>query len=412
MTIYGGSTPSSLPPWTGPAILLVDLDAFFASVEQLDHPGWRGKPVIVGGDADKRGVVATASYEARAFGVHSAMASSTAARLCPEAIWTHGRYSRYQEVSRTIMGILGDETPHVQQVSIDEAFLDVSPTAHNTEHPYWIAKRIQDRVMAEVGVSCSVGAGATKTIAKIASDQEKPHGLTVVLPGFEQAFLAPLPIRDMSGIGAASERELKKFGVRTLGDLAHADQALLVRVFGKNADLMRQRSLGGEHSVVAKDEGVKSVSHETSFATDLTRREDVCAAVATMATKVGRRLRKLGLKGTTVSLKVRFGDRHIKQAQTTLAAATDDELSFTPLLFEMLDSLWHEGQAVRLVGVGVSNFDAEDEQLDLFGEEAPDERNKELLSAADAIRDRFGEGALSFGHELRNRANNTGTTRK
>ena len=168
----GGGYAMPLEPWEGPAILLVDLDAFFASVEQLDHPAWRGKPVIVGGDADKHGVVSTASYEARPYGVRSAMPSSTAKRLCPHAIWTHGRFDRYREMSNAIMDILRAETPHVQQVSIDEAFMDVSPTSVNREHPVRVAQRIQQRV-EELGVTCSIGVGTSKTVAKIASDMDK-----------------------------------------------------------------------------------------------------------------------------------------------------------------------------------------------------------------------------------------------
>ena len=197
-----------LEPWSGRAILLVDLDAFFASVEQLDHPAWRGKPVMVGGDAHRHGVVSTCSYEARAFGVRSAMPASTAARLCPDAIWTPGHFDRYREVSRQVMAILHDETPLVQQVSIDEAFVDVTPNSLNTEHPVAIALRIQKRV-AQLGVTCSIGVGTTKAVAKIASDQDKPRGITVVYPGTEGAFMAPLPVRDLSGIGPAAEAALK-----------------------------------------------------------------------------------------------------------------------------------------------------------------------------------------------------------
>ncbi|MDO4182792.1 MAG: DNA polymerase IV [Coriobacteriia bacterium] len=401
MTIFGGGTPSSLVPWSGPAILLVDLDAFFASVEQMDHPEWKGQPVIVGGPSSERGVVSTASYEARRFGVHSAMPSAQAERMCPQAIWVRGNHARYKEVSQTIMGILGDETPHLQQVSIDEAFLDVSTTRHNTEHPYNVAARIQQRVRTEVGVTCSVGIGSTKTVAKVASDREKPSGLTCVMPGSEQAFLAPLPIRALSGVGAASEAELRKFGIQTLGQLAQAEESLLKRVFGKNAGLMRQRALGGEQSPVAADRTVKSVSHETSFAQDITCREDVRAAIATMATGVGRRLRKKGLAGTTVSLKLRLGDRQIKQAQTTLDAPTNNERAFTGLLYDLLDQVWAEGTPVRLVGVGVSNFEAPGAQLNLFANEAAGQRDHNLLTAADAIKDKFGESALTFGHEWR-----------
>ncbi|MDO4537022.1 MAG: DNA polymerase IV, partial [Coriobacteriales bacterium] len=192
----------------------MDLDAFFASVEQLDHPEWRGKPVIVGGSADARGVVSTASYEARVFGVHSAMPSYEARRRCPQAIWTRGRHDRYREVSAQVMAIICDETPLVEQVSIDEAFFDVTPGNYMREEPTEICRRIQRRV-EELGISCSIGLGTSKTVAKIASEREKPRGLTVVMPGNEAAFLAPLPVRALSGIGAATEKSLIAMNIRS-----------------------------------------------------------------------------------------------------------------------------------------------------------------------------------------------------
>ena len=203
-------------PWEGRAILLVDLDAFFASVEQLDHPGWRGKPVIVGGHSDRRGVVSTASYEARKYGVHSAMPSATAAKLCPEAIWTEGHYSRYREVSNQVMSILFDETPHVQQVSIDEAFMDVTPTEVNREHPVAIAKRIQQRV-SDLGVSCSIGVGTTKSVAKLASDMDKPRGLTVVYPGSELNFMVHCRSMRLAESGQAAQRSSGSLASRRSG---------------------------------------------------------------------------------------------------------------------------------------------------------------------------------------------------
>lgn len=421
----GEHIDGALAAWDGPAILLVDLDAFFASVEQLDHPAWRGKPVIVGGDAEKHGVVSTASYEARKFGVHSAMPASQACKLCPHAIWAPGRYDRYKEVSNQVMAILRDETPHVQQVSIDEAFLDVTPTRVNREHPVLVALRIQQRVEA-LGVTCSVGVGTSRTIAKIASDMDKPRGLTVVYPGCEQGFLAPLPVRKMSGVGAVAERELVSHGVRTLGDLACADESLLRRIFGKNAIVMRTRAQGGDMTPVEEGEAAKSVSNEMTFAKDLTSRVDVEAAIATMAAKVGRRLRKKGLAGRTLSLKLRFGDRSVRSVQKRLPAPSDDELAFTPLLYRMVDEIWREGIPIRLLGVGMSGF-REDEfvQDALFdvAREAPstldaapviadDAKRRGLLDATDALRDRFGEGAVRFGHELRNAGNTTGTGAK
>ena len=417
-----------LEPWgSAPAILLVDLDAFFASVEQLDHPAWRGKPVIVGGDADKRGVVSTCSYEARAFGVRSAMPASTAARLCPDAIWTNGSFHRYREVSRAIMSIIGDETPHVQQVSIDEAFADVTPNELNTEHPVRIAARIQRRV-SELGVTCSIGVGTTKSIAKVASDMDKPRGLTVVYPGGEAAFLAPLPVRAMSGVGPAAEKALKGAGIQTLGQMAEASDGLLRSVFGKNADMMRARACGGDVSEVQPDDAVKSVSHEVSFAEDLVEQRDVDAALATLADQVGRRLRMKGLKGRTLSCKVRYDDRSVRSAQMQLPEPSDDELYLTPFLHQLVEGLWRPGIKVRLLGVAVSGFAhaASPAQDALFAldDNLPagisgtspriaDERKRQgLLAATDACKDRFGEDAVRFGHELRNESNTTGSSTK
>lgn len=417
--------PLPLEPWEGSAILLVDLDAFFASVEQLDHPAWRGKPVIVGGDADRHGVVSTASYEARPYGVRSAMPSSTARRLCPDAIWTHGRFDRYREVSNAIMAILRSETPHVQQVSIDEAFLDVTPTVVNREHPVRVAQRIQRRV-EELGVTCSIGAGTSKTIAKIASDMDKPRGLTVVYPGSERDFLAPLPVRVMSGIGASAEEKLKSRGIRTLGQLADADLRMLERVFGKLGRVMHVRANGGDDAPVEQDDAVKSVSNEMTFATDLTRREDVEAAIATMAAKVGRRLRRKGLRGRTLALRVKFDDLSVRSVQRQLPRPSDDELAYTPLLYAMVDEVWRPGTPLRLIGVGMSGFSEEgvvQESLFDVAEAAPsaddvepvvrDERKRRgLIEATDLVKDRFGEAAVRFGHELRNEENTTGSSSK
>ncbi|MEC4175868.1 DNA polymerase IV [Adlercreutzia sp. R7] len=418
-----------LLPWEGPAILLVDLDAFFASVEQLDHPGWRGKPVIVGGDPQAHGVVSTCSYEARAFGVRSAMAASLARQLCPDAIWTHGHFHRYREMSAAIMAILRDETPHVQQVSIDEAFMDVSPTAVNTEHPAVVAQRIQRRV-AELGVTCSIGVGASKSVAKIASDMDKPRGLTVVYPGTEASFLGPLPVRTLSGVGAAAERALTGHGVRTLADLGAAEPSLLRRVFGKNGEMMRDRALGRDRSPVREDNEVKSVSNEVTFAEDLTDRGDIEAALSTIAAKVGRRLRRKGLTGRTVAVKVRFADRTTHSVQRRLPAPTNDDIAFAPLLHAMIDDIWVPGAKVRLLGVAVTHFEHREEpvQESLFdaaafeepcparGEGAPliedDGKRRQLLAATDALRDRFGDDTVRFGFELRNAGNTTGSSSK
>lgn len=394
--------------WKGPAIGLMDLDAFFASVEQLDHPEWRGKPLIVGGDPGRRGVVSTCSYEARKFGVHSAMSSAQAKRLCPHAIWTPGHFGRYREMSAAIMEILADETPFVDQVSIDEAFFDISPGRFSKESPIAIAHRISNRI-AELGVTCSIGLGCNKTVAKIASEREKPRGLTVVLPGTEAGFLAPLPVRAMSGIGKAAETALVHSGIRTLGQLAEAPDSLLSPIFGINAELMRLRAAGREVSEVTPfdaPEEVKSVSNERTFSTDLTTCEDVEAAIALLAESVGRRLRRKGLTGRTVTLKIKysFGEGHTIQRK--LAHPTDDENVFGPLAVELLDDIWSEGTHVRLVGIGISDFHSDQGiQTDLFCE--VDERGavsserRKLSVTMDAVRDKFGSNAVSFGRATR-----------
>ena len=419
------AAPTILPPWNGKAIMLVDLDAFFASVEQLDHPQWRGKPVIVGGDPGKRGVVSTASYEARVYGVHSAMPSATAQKLCPQAIWVAGRHSRYKEVSDAVMRILLDETPFMQQVSIDEAFLDVTPTALSHEHPVHIAQRIKSRV-SSLGVTCSIGLGVSKSVAKIASDADKPDGLTVVYPGREAAYLAPLPIRTMSGIGEAAERKLVSLGVKTLGDVAGASDSLLASVFGKNAQMMRLRCIGGDQSPVRADNTVKSVSNEMSFATSLSSRPQIERALATMAAKVCRRLRKQQLKASTFALKLRYENLKIRTAQLQIHPPTDDEFKVSEELERLIDGLWAPGMLVRLVGVAASGFEDEgfgdgfqDTLFDLDADEASSNadatgtaRHAGLIAATDKIRDRFGERAVNFGRENATLGQSTGTAAK
>ena len=415
-----------LRPWIGTAIILMDLDAFFASVEQLDHPEWKGKPVIVGGDPTKRGVVSTASYEARKYGVHSAMPSSTAARLCPQAVWTPGNFHRYRELSQKVMGILQDESPHLMQVSIDEAFLDITPTRANREHPVTIARRIQQRV-AELGITCSIGLGESKAVAKIASNQNKPRGLTVVYPGESAAFLVPLPVAEMSGIGPVAQKKLIGYHLRTLGDVANADPALLKQVFGKNTQLMIDRCRGVDTAVVSTGEPAKSVSNEISFAISLTDRKELQARIATMAHKVGRRLRRKGIEGTTLHLKIRKEDLSVRTCQRHKANLGTNDLTWLPELYSMLNEVWDGWEPLRLVGVGVSGFESEPVQETLFDiapiTEANDhstdsplirnaEANKKLLEANDLIAQRFGENAVRFGHELRTYQETTGSSAK
>ncbi len=419
-------------PYEGTTIFLVDLDAFFAAVEQLDHPEWRGKPVIVGGDARRRGVVSTCSYEARTYGVHSAMPSWQAEKLCPDAIWTAGHMERYREVSKLVMSILSDESPHLEQVSIDEAFLDVTSGSYVKEHPLAIAQRISRRV-SDLGITCSIGIGTTKSIAKIASDMEKPHGITIVYPGTERSFLEPLPVRRLSGVGRKAEERLLQAGISTLGEMERASRSTLQPIFGVNWEMMKRRANGTEISSVVSNGIIKSVSNEQTFAHDLTKREEIETAIDLMATKVGRRLRAKNLAGHVLTLKVKYSNTAIHTAQAQSVHPLDDEYLMMPLLHELLNQIWVSGIALRLVGVGVSNFIGRDEQLALFTEDlAPSKSDTEthtdnaqrsdrkhmkrlniqesasLVQATDRVKNRFGEDALRYGRELKLEGKNTG----
>ena len=398
------SSVEQLMRWEGPAIGLLDLDAFFASVEQLDNPALRGKPVIVGGSPDRRGFVSTASYEARRYGVHSAMPSAQARRLCPQAVWVRGNYARYQEMSGYVMDVLVNETPLVEQVSIDEAFFDVTPGRYSHEDPIAICRRIQSRV-ANLGVTCSIGIGTSKTVAKIASEQEKPRGLTVVMPGTERQFLAPLSIRALSGIGSATERALATEGIHTLGDLARQDPDTVKRLVGVSGPRLVARARGEERSSVtlASDRRVpKSVSNERTFSQDLTTADEVRAAIGFVSEQVGTRLRRKGLKGSLVTLKLKFDYSHTHTAQHRLSRPSDDERRISSLAQKLLGQLWRPGTGIRLVGVGVSDFGPASEQLSLFDDyEEEDEKLQELERVTDELRQRFGKDAVRYGRNWR-----------
>jgi DNA polymerase-4 len=391
-------------PWVGRAVLHVDLDAFFAAVEQLDHPEWRGKPVIVGGDPTRRGVVSTASYEARRFGVRSAMPSMRAAALCPDAIWAPARFDRYREMSNAVFEIFRSESPGVQPVSVDEAFIDVTPGRHADEHPVAVARRIRRRI-AELGITASAGVASSKTVAKIASDHDKPDGLTVVCPGQEAAFLAPLPVRDMSGIGPRTADRLVSLGVKTLGDLAALDDATAVEVLGSHGPGLVMRARGIDARPVRRNEPAKQVSNERTFATDVRDAAELDAIVDMLAAKVGQRLRRKGMAGRTVTIKVRFSDFTTRTVQRTLPAATDDELEFGPIARALLHSTWSPGVGVRLLGVGVSGFEERGEQLSLDAAEpeVSARPHGELVRGIDAVRERFGDDAVRYGRDLMRR---------
>jgi len=341
-------------------IIHADLDAFFASVEQLDNPELRGQPVVVGGPPQSRGVVAAASYEARAFGIHSAMPMVTALRLCPEAVRVSPRFQRYAEISRRVMEIFRRFTPLVEPMSLDEAFLDVTAAVeHDPDRQSieGIARAIKERVRAEVGLTVSVGAASSRSVAKIASDMDKPDGLVLVPSGTERRFLAPLPVRNLWGVGPKTAERLAEESVTTIGELAERSEEWARGLFGgRGADLLRL-ARGIDDSPVVVEHETKSVSSETTFARDIGDPEALEASLRELARGTTERLQRHGLKGRTVRVKLRLADFTTFTRQTTLAHPTD---AFDDIYREAARLLAREvapkGRRFRLLGVGVSGF--------------------------------------------------------
>ena len=373
-------------------ILHVDLDAFFAAVEQRDRPELRGKPVIVGGGGpDQRGVVSTASYEARKFGVHSAMPLRTAGRLCPQGIFLPVDGRKYQQVSREVMAILRRYTPQVQPISIDEAFLDVTGSRQLFGDGPEIARSIKQAVVDEVELTISVGVATTKLVAKVASDLRKPDGLVVVPPGEEAAFLAPLPISRLWGVGEKTATALREFGVVTIGDLAALPPDGLEGRFGKVGTYLAARARGIDPDPVASGDPAKSVGHEHTFDVDTSSREVIERTLLGMADGVAWRLRAAGLKAATITLKLRDSSFTTITRQMTLDVPTD----LTEPIYEAAIALVRRelhGQRIRLVGVTASNF-REREQLGMFG--GGDPRRHATAEALDSIRRKYGSKAVT-----------------
>ena len=379
-------------------ILHVDLDAFFAAVEQRDHPEWRGKPLVVGmGGANDRGVVSAASYEARAFGVHSAMPIRTAKRLCPGCLFVPVRGAAYQAASREVMAILRRFTPLVEPISIDEAFLDVTASERLFGDGEAIARQIKATIQGELSLTASVGVAATKLVAKIASDLRKPDGLVVVEPGTEASFLAPLPISRLWGVGPSTAAALRDFSVATIGDLAALDRAALVRRFGKHGAALVDRAHGRDGDPVDDPDAAKSVSHEHTFDEDTSDPDVLERTLLAMAEGVSGRLRHAGLKAATVTVKVRDSGFNTVTRQRTLRDPTD---MTEPIWRTALDLARPEirGKRIRLLGVATSGF-GEREQLGLFG--AGDDRRRRVVVAADEVRERFGTRAITRARLLR-----------
>src|SRR4051795_4971526 len=373
-------------------ILHVDLDAFFAAVEQRDRPELRGKPVIVGGGGpDQRGVVSTASYEARAFGVHSAMPLRTAGRLCPHGIFLPVDGARYQAASRDVMSVLRRFPPLVEPISIDEAFLDVTGSRSLFGDGEAIGRQIKEAVRGRVGLTISVGVASTKLVAKIASDLRKPDGLVVVPAGTEAEFLAPLEIARLWGVGDKSAEVLRDYGVRTIGDLAALPEDLLIRRFGKHGASLTDRARGLDADPVGGRDAAKSIGHEHTFDIDTSDREVIERTLLGMSEGVAGRLRDSGVKASTITVKIRDSSFHTITRQRTLREPTD---LTEPIFRTALELARPEvrGKKIRLLGVTASGL-GEREQLSLFA--ADDPRRRKATEAADEVRHRFGERAIT-----------------
>ena len=382
-----------IPTVTDRTILHVDLDAFFAAVEQRDRPELRGKPVIVGGDPRGRGVVSAASYEARRFGVHSAMSLREAARRCPDGVFLPVDGRRYQQASRDVMAVLRRFTPQVEPISIDEAFLDVTGSRGLFGDGRSIATAIKAAVREDVGLTASVGVASTKLVAKIASDLQKPDGLVVVEPGEEAAFLAPLPISRLWGVGQKTATSLADYGVRTIGDLAALSPDLLVRRFGKHGGSLASRARGVDDDPVHEGDPAKSVGHEHTFDSDTSDREVIERTLLAMSDGVAGRLRSAGVRASTIAVKIRDSSFRTITRQRTLPEPTD----LTDPIFRAAVELARpevRGIRVRLLGVSASNL-GDREQLGLFPSDDP--RRRAAIEAADTIRRRYGERAVTRG---------------
>lgn len=332
-------------------ILHADLDAFYASVEQMDRPELRGKPVVVGGPPESRGVVAAASYEARRFGVRSAMPMATALRLCPQAVRVPPRFDRYRELSARVLAIYRAVTPLVEPLALDEAYLDATAVAERYGGGEALARYLKAAVRRETGLSLSVGAGANKAVAKIASDLRKPDGLVVVPSGQEAAFLAPLPVRELWGIGPRAEQALARVGIRTIGELAAADATTVRRVLGSRGPVLQRMAQGDDPRPVQPDRPHKSVGAETTFAHDLPDGPELRAALVEQASLAAQRLHEHGLVARTVVLKLRYRDFRSVTRQVTLPHATADTATIADTAERLLNEHVHPGDQFRLVGV-------------------------------------------------------------
>jgi DNA polymerase-4 len=383
-------------------ILHVDMDAFFVSVELLARPDLKGLPVVVGGQRDQRGVVSSASYEARRFGIYSAMPLRTAAKLCPNAVFLDGHHDLYGRWSDRVAAVLGKYSPVVEMASIDEAYLDLAGTERLNGPPLEAADKLLREITTTTGLPCSGGLGATRLVAKVASDQAKPRGLVWVPAGSEAAFLAPLAVRRIPGIGKVTEAALKALGIETVAQLQSVPLERLEREFGRWGTALHRKARGVDSYEFFVDAEPKSISHNRTFGQDTNNREQLHATLSFLCQKAAKRLRDAGLHAGTVTLTLRYADFTTITRSQTLAEPSDLDSVVLNTVRELFSRAWNGAAMLRLVGVALSSFSHGSQQLDLLD---PGRREKleRLAHTADRLRDKFGFEKLQLGGSLTNR---------
>ncbi len=398
--------PSGLPPTekqshpSCASILHVDMDAFFVSVELLSRPELRGKPVVVGGSPNQRGVVSAASYEARRFGIQSAMALRTAGRLCPHAIFLPGNHRKYEEWSDRIAALLRSYSPTVEMASIDEAYLDLSGTERLHGPPLAAAHKLLRQITALTGLPCSGGMAATRLLAKVASEQAKPRGLLWVPEGAGQRFLAPLSVRKIPGIGQVTEAALQRLGIETVGMLAAVPREQLETAFGKWGTALYRKARCEDSFEFVVDGEPKSISQDHTFAEDTAERALLASTLSQLGQKAARRLRESALYCRTVGITLRFKDfRTITRSQTLAAPAQVDELLLAAMR-SLFEKAWDGRSPLRLIGVALPNFSGRERQFELL-DSGRTEKLERLAQAADSLRDRFGSTTIQLAGALR-----------
>lgn len=377
-------------------IIHLDMDCFYVSVERFLDPDLEGKPVAVGGSAAGRGVVASCSYEARKFGVRSAMPMGQALRLCPELLVVSRGFSEYGEYSRRVREVLEEFTPLVQMASQDEAYMDLTGTTRLWGPPLAAAQSIHDRVVQATGLPCSLGISTNKLVSKIASGLSKPHGLLYIPAGSEEAFMRPLSIRRLPGLGPKTQERLKEINIQTLGQIAAMEPKRLERLFGNQAAGMAERARGRSDSPVIVDEEAKSISAEETFMKDSVDVEFLEGILGNLCEKVAYRLRKNNCRSRTVTLKFRYHDFETHTASQSLTCPTDDEAELLRIARELLHSRRQPSRPIRLLGVGAGNLLFDGYQAD-FLEAEKNERLERLHQAVDRVRDKHGYGSVKRG---------------